>query len=775
MSRLHIQLHIPILALLGLALLIGSVSLARAGHEYIPPGYYFDNIIIKTVKDLEEAALEISGGSMHVYIDPIGYKEYIYLSTKYPRLGFARVDLEDIYMIINPRIDKPIRQALSQAIDRDKLNSELFQENGKPFIIPLPEINPFTGILRETYFRKSYGPYNVKNISLLYYSDQPYLGEVAEYIARSLRSVGIEVNIYSIEDPVKSGNISWDIMLVGVDAYNIAEDFLKRILAIYISKLLPPNLIESKGFRGVKDCWEDIYMNPHDLLNKISQCIGLSLDESIVVGLITVPGFQIYNKDALENLVIDPELGLLNYLFFRVTKLREYPIWGGTLVIGVNSVSYIINPLITWGTVNRVLRLTIYDLPTFPDPYTKLPIYDQVIPIPLGEALFDEVLGPYKPCYWSDLQALKDRVNTTTLNASIKLHPYHDGSTPSQLDFDGWRSLAEKLHNVQSVIKELLNALKTNASIVNASMVVKTIIAGNMTIREYISAPTIYTLTSNIPARGSCYAMQKYIYFPLHPWEVSILVEKFYEENKRLPDLVRDASKLKELALNIGGDMKNGIKDIDRIGNIVKWIDNTSTALIGNGPYYVKGALLGNNNSLKEIVLGAYRHEKTYWGSTGDLEVITYLYSWRVLNVTISPEGKDLHVCVKIAGDSELTRVLIGNGLLNTDIALFAGNKILVLSPSGRESRCATLDIKDMASISGIYEGSIRIRLWPLSFYPNLYEINMTVAQARDTYTDIASPPPSMDSFYIVLGGSLLAILSAVIVAMRLKGRYRRG
>jgi len=192
MRSLGIGVLIPMIMLIFVQ--ITSPTTLQAGHEYIPPSYYLDYIAIKPVEDPYEAAQAIYNGGIHAYLESISYDEYKYIRSRYPMLGFARVDLEDIYMILSPSINRGVRHAISLAINRTEISKTVFESEARSFIVPTPSINPLNTIL-EDFERRGLDnvgidPNELKGLTI----DIAYYNTQNSYIERIARSISAQLN-----------------------------------------------------------------------------------------------------------------------------------------------------------------------------------------------------------------------------------------------------------------------------------------------------------------------------------------------------------------------------------------------------------------------------------------------------------------------------------------------------------------------------------------------------------------------------------------------------
>lgn len=757
MRSLGIRVLIPMIMLIFAQ--IASAMTLQAGHEYIPPSFYLDYIAIKPVGDPYEAAQAIDNGSIHAYLETISYDEYRYIRSRYPMLGFARVDLEDVYMILNPSLNKSVRHAISLVINRTEISRAVFEGEARSFIVPTPPINPLNAILEDFggFDNVSRDSNELKGLSInvVYYNTQnSYIERIARSISAQLNSLRVSAFVTGIRDLEDLESRPWHVLLVGVKV-DIGGDLVGRILAIYRREdIMPRAVVESEDYRVVSSCWRELGDGDPFNMGDLYICAVLTIEKAIVVGIISIPGYHMYNRKSIENAVIDPQLGLLNYAFFRTAKLKDYPIWGGTLIIGVNSINYTVNPLLEEGTVNRILRLSTYDLPLFQEPYTRMPVYDLVIPIDSGERVFSDLLGPYKQCTFAGLYNVK---RVSQINASAKLYPYHDGSMPIQLDLDSWRSLARKIGGkVPGVSSELIRASSlAEAMLSGVRIVEKTVSAESDIIREYVATPIYYRLSSN--AELNCYNMQYYIFFPPMPWELSLSIERFLDIRGYLPDLIRDADLIAGIARSLARDM-----EIDRLGrarveNLITWVGNTSTALIGNGPYYVSRVEI-RGRDIVGILLKAYRYERTYWGTAGDLDVMPAIYMWMISDAKITRSSDNiLEICFRIVSNNTLTQIMIDNGVLSPEIALLSNNNIYIVNLIGKMIRCGEINIEKSSR-----KGIVAI---PLSLYQDKIYINLeAIAITRHTEQDME--PKSQERQFVDLGLAIYTVLAIAILTM---------
>lgn len=773
MRSLGIKVLIPMIMLIFAQ--IASPMTPQAGHEYIPPSYYLDYIAIKPIEDPYEAAQAIYNGSIHAYLETISYDEYKYIRSRYPMLGFARVDLEDIYMILSPSLNRSVRHAISLVVNRAEISKEVFEGEARSFIVPTPPVNPLNTILG-VFERR--GLDNVGNdsselkglaIDIVYYSTQnSYIERIARSISAQLNRLGVSAFVTGIRDLADLESRPWHVLLVGVKV-DMSGDLIGRILAIYRREedIIPRAVVGSEDYRVVSSCWIELGDGGPLNIGDLYRCAVLTMERAIVVGVVSIPGYHMYNKEMIENAVIDPQLGLLNYAFFRTAKLKDYPVWGGSLIIGVKRINYTVNPLLEEGTVNRILRLSTYDLPVFREPYTWMPVYDHVIPIDSGERVFSDLLGPYKQCTFSGLYNVK---RISQINASAKLYPYHDGSMPVQRDLDSWRSLARKIAGKDpGVSHELIGTSSlAEAMLSGARVVEKTESAGNETIREYIVTPIYYRLSSS--AELNCYNMQYHIFFPPMPWELSSSIERFLDIGGHLPDLIRDADLIAGIARSLARDIDVDHIDRARVEKLIMWVRNTSTALIGNGPYYVARAEI-RGRDIVGILLKAYRYERTYWGTAGDLDIIPSIYMWTISDAKITRSSDNiLRICFWIVSNNTLTQILISNGILSPEIALVIGNNIYIVSPIGEGIRCGEIKID-----RGALEKEIVAA--PLSFYQGERYINLEVAAITHYAGQYIEPKNQERRFadheMVIYIGLAIAIVAMAITIYRVRRKHR--
>lgn len=719
--------------------LSSTATIVDSGHEYVPPGYYLDKVLIRIISDPYHAASQIVGGSLHAYLEPIDLDVYSDLKTRYPELGFARVDMEDLYMIINPSVNKSLRSLLSISIDRNSLNKEIFNGVGRPFTTIPAHNNPLRAVIEDLEDLHPGGASNNTNssvINIYYYRSQRYGDTVADYLVRHLSSNGFNAVKHDVEGPENLEGADWHILLVGIYVWETAGNILERIASIYNSPMIPRDVASNRDFAEIRGCWDKIAgYNYTSYINDIRNCARLILEKAVVLGLITIPGFQIYSKDYVKNAVIDPDLGLLNYLFFRTAQLKDYPIWGGTLVVGVSDINYTINPLTRQGTLNRLIQMLIYDWPWFPEPLTKLPVYDQVIPRFNNESPFDELLGSYRQCSLHDL-AKNASSSEGIIKTVVKFAPYHDGSIFDQKDIDSWITLirgisgrgefgyAADMHRSEAAL---------GARIVGDPVVVKELKAGNDTIRSYISRDVLYSVEI-IPM--DCLRVSRYIFFPLQPWEVSEVIGLFINRYSYMPDYIRNSTVLRELALSIGGSPDQGFAE--RMEKLINWINRTSSILIGNGPFYVE-KVYWEGGSIASIALNAYRHEKTYWGTAGDLDRVSSIYMWKISNTSILYQRNQLSICLEAVGMDETAKIFIGNNVLSTDLAItiaMGDSERTYIASLSSKNRCIDIDLgKSVESrvriiAINIYGEVLEKQIAPVSYRTledSLYEINNTL------------------------------------------------
>jgi hypothetical protein len=759
MRSLGIRVLIPMIILIFVQ--ITSPMTLQAGHEYIPPSYYLDYIAIKPIENPNEAAQAIYNGSIHAYLEAISYDEYKYIRSRYPMLGFARVDLEDIYMILSPSLNRSVRHAISLAINRTEISEAVFEGEARSFIVPTPPINPLNTIL-EDFERRGHDnvgrdPNELKGLAIdvVYYSTQnSYIERIARSISAQLNRFGVSAFATGIRDLADLENRRWHVLLVSVKV-DMRGDLIGRILAIYREDIMPRAVVGSEDYRVVSSCWRRLGDGGPFNIGDLYRCAALTMERSIVVGVISIPGYHIYSREMIENAVIDPQFGLLSYAFFRTARLKDYPVWGGSLVIGVSRINYTVNPLLEEGTVNRILRLSIYDLPVFQEPYTRMPVYDHVIPIDSGERVFSDLLGPYKQCTFAGLYNVK---RVSQINASAKLYPYHDGSMPVQRDLDSWRSLARKIAGKDpGVSHELVSISSPAEAMLSGTRVVeKTESAGNETIREYVVTHIYYRLSSS--AELNCYNMQYYIFFPPMPWELSLSIERFLDMRGYLPDLIRDADLIAGIARSIARDMEIDYLGRARVEKLIMWVGNTSTALIGNGPYYVDRVEI-RGKDIVGILLKAYRYERTYWGTAGDLDIIPAIYMWMISDAKITRSSDNmLRICFWIVSNNTLTQILIGNGVLSPEITLLMGNNIYIVNPIGEGIRCGEIKI-DRGALGK------EIVAVPLSFYQGKRYINLEVTGIT-YYAEQDIEPKNRERRFVDLEVVIYISLAIAIVAM---------
>ncbi len=731
--------------------------------------------MINVIGDPYHAASQIVKGDLHAYLEPLDLDIYSDLKARYHELGFARVDIEDLYMIINPSMNKSTRSLLAVLIDRDGLNKEIFGNMGRPFTtIPIHN-NPLRALIEDLEGLRPggvSGSVHIDSITIYYYRSQKHASSTADYLARHLASKGFNVTRHGIEKPEDLGGVGWHILLVGIGVWGIGDDLLRRVTAIYSDPMIPRDVISSKDFTEIRSCWDKIASYGYtNFVSDIRTCTKLLLEKAVVLGLITIPGFQIYNKDHVKNAIIDPDLGLLNYLFFRTAQLKDYPIWGGTLIVGVSDINYTINPLSRQGTLNRLLQMLIYDWSSFQEPLTKLPIYDQVIPrfnsgylLKLtphedldDKSLFDEFLGLYKPCMLHDLAKNADS-SEGVINAAVKLTPYHDGSVLDQKDLDSWIALAKRVNSLRELyIDDLRRSENTlEARITGDPVVVKELKADGNIIRRYISRDVLYRVESS---SMDCLRISKYVFFPLQPWEVSEVVRLFIDRHGYIPDYIRNITELRELALSIGRSSDQGLAE--RVERLINWIDRTSSILIGNGPFYVE-KIYWKGDFIRSIALNAYRHENTYWGAPGDLDRVSSIYMWRISNISILPQETRLLICLKVAGMDETAKIFIENGILRTDLIVITtmeGSEGIYIASFGSEKMCIDIGFEKLLES--------RVRAVAMNIYGEVFEKQIEPANYR-TLED--SPYRINNALFIAL---IPIVAIALIVLLALKRAKR--
>lgn len=751
------SLLLVILAITSLSALVSIITIVNPGHEYVPPGYYLDKILVRIASDPYYAASLIVNNSLHVYLEPIDLNTYSDLKTRYPELGFVRVDMEDLYMIINPSINKNLRSLLASSIDRDNLNEETFNGMGRLFTtIPIHN-NPLRAVIEDLEnlrLSEAISNTNSSVITVYYYRSQKYADIVADYLARHLASKGLNVIKHGVEDPEDLESAEWHILLVGIDAWETAGNILDRITSIYRSPMIPRNVVGNRDFMEIRSCWDKIAgYNYINFISDIRSCVRLLLERIIVIGLITIPGFQIYSKNDISNAIIDPDLGLLNYLFFRTAQLKDYPIWGGTLIVGVSDVNYTINPLSRQGTLNRLLQILIYDWSSFPEPLTKLPIYDQAIPRYNSESLFNDFLGPYRQCLLHDLAKNAGHPEGVT-RVAMKLAPFHDGSVLDQKDLDAWIALAKRLNSLGGLYIDDLRRSENplEARIAGDPVVVKELRADGDIIRRYISRDALYRVEGS---SMDCLRISKYVFFPLQPWEVSEVVRLFIDRYGYMPDYIRNRAELRELALSIDRSSDRGIAE--RMERLINWIDRTSSILIGNGPFYVE-KIYWRGDSIRSIALNAYRHENTYWGTSGDLDRISSIYMWRISNISILPQGTRLSICLKMAGMDETAKIFIENGILRTDLIVITtmeGSEGIYVASFSSKNACIDIGFEKLLKS--------KIRVIAMNIYGEVFEKQI----APTSYRTLKDPLYGINSTLFIALIPIVAIALIVLLALK--------
>ena len=141
---------------------------------------------------------------------------------------------------------------------------------------------------------------------------------------------------------------------------------------------------------------------------------------------------------------------------------------------------------------------------------------------------------------------------------------------------------------------------------------------------------------------------------------------------------------------------------------LINWFRNTSTLIVGNVAYYVRNVML-IHGELESIVSSAYKHERSYWGLTGNLDVIPYI-SVEDRHIGITSADSNISMCFILEIDNELTKILINNGVLRAELTILvdcAGN-INIVEFEGYSYRC----YKTRHIALGLYENEMQITIY---------------------------------------------------------------
>jgi hypothetical protein len=249
------------------------------------------------------------------------------------------------------------------------------------------------------------------------------------------------------------------------------------------------------------------------------------------------------------------------------------------------------------------------------------------------------------------------------------------------------------------------------------------------------------------------------------PWELSLSIERFLDMRGYLPDLIRDADLIAGIARSLARDMEIDHLGRARVENLIIWIRNTSTALIGNGPYYVDQVEI-RNGDIVGILLKAYRYDRTYWGTAGDLDIIPAIYMWMISDAKIARSSDNiLRICFWIVSNSTLTQILISNGVLSPEITLLMGNNIYIVNPIGEGIRCGEIKI-DRGALGK------EIVAVPLSFYHGKRYINLEVTAI--TYIEPKNQERRfVDLEVVIYIGLAIAIVAMAITIYRVRRKQR--
>ncbi len=755
-----------------------------AGHESTPPGYYVDKVIVRVIADPFEAASQISERKLHVYLTPLNYYQYLELSKKYTDLGFIRVELGHIYILVNPEIKDylAIKRILLEVINLSTVNQEVFNGLGRILKIPIPEENPLRSLFLDLIatmtnnIENSTKPFGFKNLSLVIVSlDDEILKSIASSIAFQLRTSGINITYITLNQLQDLLTHGWDFMIFKVGTWG-SGDLLETILRVYSQEPIRSFLEKSEILRETFTCFNEIYeLRYINFIEDLRACISKYI-RSPLIALLTEPGFQIYDKSDLENIAFDHSRGLLSYIFFRTVMIKGYPYWGGTLVVGVaHSKDLAINPLILSGGLNDVLRLLLYDQSVFPEPLTGLPAFDAALPLVNEVMPHSELLRQYGMCFPGDLW--NPPRGSSEILALVKLNPFHDGSMLNSIDIYSWINMSKHMmRGIFSPIQDLLKALNINEIKILRENVEGRILAGDQVIREYRSLTVSF---GKAPDPWDCYKASKTIFVPLAPWELTAPLEVLLKESGGKPiDLVKEATKIYEKAVTLAGNNKDLRERAIKLG---MWIKNTSTALIGNGPYYINKILSNDAGQIETIELTAFRHENMYWGSMGIIETFNSLFSWRLVNaeITRSPEsGGTVKICFKVEGEDQLSTILLDSKVLPVDLALYR----YTVSEKTRLNKEAGRTVENYAEIYIVRPWQnnwcSRVQIQPDSSEILVAAINKNVQSLRITIIPIVRDMPESSeasaptqesiqtSFTDILRIGALAISISLIIAI---------